>query len=687
MRNIFALLFSLSLSVLVSQQDLKKNFKPLRSQGTLPELFTKNVSEIVAEEIINLNKTQDSNKAGKSEYITRVNYQVDEQIKSGNSLINEEVTTYINDIVDVLLKDQPDLRKKIHVYVSKTAEVNASTYGIGYVFVDMGIVAQAKNESQLALMLSHEITHYVKQHSIDKILNSEKLEAAANGKNEQDVFLKQCQYSREKESEADLEGFELLRKTNYDLKEVSGLFDILQYSHLPFEMTEFKKSFFETENFKIPATYFLKDVSPIKDNSNEDDSEHTHPNTLKRKLAIENLVSQNAGKQGIKNIHGDERFLYIRDLARFELCRLYLKHRNYGAALYSTYILSQKYPDNLFLAETVSKCLYAISLNHLGYLRYNKDSDLDGPIHYLEVESYPQQLYYLINKMPDSEWNIMALNYTFRKHRQFPDNKIFSSVSDSLFNLMQYANAELETFDDNIKIENVSLYKDTTSWYRNAFADLFSTDKEFREKFPKKIGHEFIMPYTPKSYKVNNYSQKIRKIEKISSIIALSPHYIIFDDKDLQSGYAEATIGQKDMSQALKNCATSQTFQLISLDPESITNTEVNKLNDYSTIKDWIYERIDGYENEKSRVPVFNISETDDLISKYGTSYVLFTRVIVLGKQKAYVFYSIIYDLKKNVWVYINQQFYKSKANKSEIEKRVCELLNDLKNGNITEKE
>jgi beta-barrel assembly-enhancing protease len=678
MRLFCACIFCFFYFASYSQQNLKVDYKPLKSQGTLPEIFTKPLKETIAEEISSLNKIQDSNKSAKSDLFAVSNYSIQWQITSGNTLLNDEITDYLNGIVDIILKSQPEIRKKIHVYTSKSPVVNANTFYNGTIFVDLGLVAHAANEAQLAFVLGHEIAHYLRQHSVDAVVHDEQTESASEGKSSEDVFKEKCLYSHSQESEADSVGYTLLQGTGYDINEALTLFDVLHDADLPFDMVEFNKSFFQTDHFIIPDKYMLKELAPVKDHSEKDDSESTHPNISTRKKTIAKMIDP--GAKGAKNILGESRFAYIRELARFEVCRLYLRYRDYNATLYSAYVLSKKYPDNLFLAQTISKCLYAISLNHTGYLRYNKDSYLDGPIHYLEVESYPQQLYYLINKMRDSEWNIMALNYVFRKHKKFPDDKILTAISDSLFKTMYYVNAlfEMPPGKSNLII-NENTNKDTTSWYKHVFTDLFATDREFEEKFPKSIGHDFIIPYTPKSYHAKRFSKKMRKLENIGIVMCLKPVYLIFDDKEKQELFTAAELQQKKLVEAINTGAQNQKFQLVILDPGLIASSEVSKLNDYSVVSDWLYECSDGDDNEKLKVPIFSTNEITDLVNRYGTSHVLRTGFLVLRKE--YVFFSVIYDLRENRQVYISQEVFKGKPSDSEIRSRLSGLFHDLKNG------
>ena len=663
------------------QQNLQKDFKPLKSTGILPEIFTNDIKETIKTDLNDLG-IEDKDKKIKSTYYTAVNYEIEKQVKSGNTLINDEVTVYINEIVDIILKNQPELRKKIKVYTSKSPVVNAFCYDKGYLFVNSALVAHAKSEAELAYVLCHEISHYTKQHNISDYVHTQKMEKSVEGKNNKDLFLERCQYSKAQESEADIEGFNLLGQTNYDLNDAANTFDFLQYSHLPFELVEFKKTFLESEKFKIPDYYLLKEVAPIKDNSNEDDSEHTHPNTTKRKKVIQELIAQKENSGRVKFELGEKKFKYIRDLARFELCRLLLVNRDYTGAFYSSYVLAQQYPENLFLIQTMSKSLYAMSLYRASYLRYNKDSYLDGPIHYLEVESYPQQFYYLTNKMPDNEWNLMTLNYVYRSKKKFNNDYVLTVVSDSLFNLIRYANCDLEGFSK-LGIVNVNANKDTTRYYKKIFADLFENDKEFCQKFPKTVGQEILIPYTPKSYNVNKFSKKLRTIDSISIVMSLEPFYIIYNENDNQIDYMESDNRQKELVEYIKTCAAKKNFKLIVLDPGLINSSEVDKMNDFSVVNDWLNERSDGSDNEKSRVPVFSVDEIIDVTKKYGTSHVLKTGFVILKQKRynGYVFYTVIYDFKQNKEVYVQQEFFRGIPSKNEAENKICNLFHELKTG------
>jgi len=148
----------------------------------------------------------------------------------------------------------------------------------------------------------------------------------------------------------------------------------------------------------------------------------------------------------------------------------------------------------------------------------------------------------------------------------------------------------------------------------------------------------------------------------------------------------ESEVQQKKLVETVKTCAQNQKFQLVILDPGSISSSEVSKLNDYSIVSDWLYECSDGDDNEKLKVPVFGTDELSDLVNRYGTSHVLRTGFLILsGKVKEYVFYSVIYDLKENRQVYVSQETIKGKPTHGDMMSKLSSLFNELKNGRIEE--
>lgn len=707
-------LFVLLAGGLFAQQDLKTNFIPLKSTGQLPDIFTQNIRNVIKQDITDLNSKKEKDAHLKSSFLTASNYHIQKIVRSGNTLVNDEITVYLNKIADVILQDNPTLRNQLHIFTLKSPVVNAYSFDKGYIFVDIGLIAQAETESQLAYILCHEISHYTKQHHINSYLHNALIDRNNYNGDRESKLIEKCQYSKENESEADLEGFRLFERTRYNLKQAEKAFDVLQYAHLPFELVELKKTFLESPNYVIPDNYFLKEVSGIRDNSNEDDTRMTHPNTKKRKEAISTLIASRDNSGRVNAIVSSQEFEYIRDLARMELCRLYLKKRDYPQALYGAYILSGKYPNNEYLAEVIAKSLYALALHGNNDISYNSDSYLsNGLPSYTEVESYPQQLYHLINKMPSNEWTIMSLNYVYRSHKKHSSNRTIASCSDSLFALMKKTNWGINEFartlkkpDEEVKPDTVkkepeestsktdliaALQKvkhasnDDTVYYKNVFADLFSGDKEFGDKFPasnNNLGGGETKVFTLSGSKSSSSVKKENKKDQftVDKVLLLEPFYVKIDEtKREEIQYLDSDEKQGNFIQNVRRCADMVKLDLVTVDPGLIKAAEVDKVNDYSVINDWFDERFDS---DLERAPILNTNEINRVIEKYGTRYVLKTGVAtvvtVSGKKKTY-FYGFLFDIKNNELVYRKYDYFKTKDRTDLINAKTYQLLYELK--------
>lgn len=722
MRKIALTLLCIS-SLGYAQQNLKENFSPLKSSGTLPDIFTQNIRNVIKSDITELNKQHDKDNLLKQTYLTEANYEIERIVKSGNTLVNDEITIYLNKLADIILKDNPTLRNELHIYTLKSDIVNAYSYDKGYIFINIGLIAQAETEAQLAYILCHEISHYVKKHHIQGYVKNEKIDKRNyNGQTDEDKFIEKCQYSKDHESEADIEGFKLFEKTNYNFKQAEKAFDVLQYSHLPFELQEFKKTFLETEKFKLPASYFLKEVSSIRNNSNEDDAMHTHPNTSKRKQAIAELIATRNNNNKVNNILGNEQFDYVRDLSRMELCRLYLISRDYPNALYAAYILNNKYPNNQYVAEIISKCLYAITLYKNSSLHYNSESYLrNGIPSYGDIESYPQQVYHLIDKMPSNEFTMMSLNYIYRTHKKFPDNKYINAYADSLFKTMSSTNWGIFDF---VRIDKPTIKTDTivksveekkepnsktdlisdlqkqnnfknydTAYYKEMFLDLFISDKEFTSKFPmngtkdesSNSGFSNYNPNKSSGYVTINKSTKkgqyITNNLKIEKVILLEPFYWRIDDgKEEKVQYVSSDEHQEKLITTVNECANKQAFTLITIDPGLISASESDKMNDYSIINDYFEERFDG--SDKDSNPIFNTNEIQALIAKYGTPYVLKTGIVnykLRGTKKQTFYYAYLYNIETNDVIYKKLEQFNNKDAQDLIKAKVYQTFYELK--------
>ncbi len=444
------------------------DYTPLKSSGALPEEFLKTARALSEEELGKIGN--ESDRTAKQQFTVSSNYFLRDLLLSGNVLINDPLGLYVNKVTDELLKNDPELRKKLHIYVTKSPDVNAHAFDKGFIFINVGLLAQLENEAQLAFVLAHEITHIVKKHSISEYVENARLDNGTSNYEKgsyESRNLAKFKFSKENESEADVEGLNMLKQTAYSVKTVNGAFDVLQYSYLPFELVDFKKSFFEDEFLILPDTVFLKKTAGVKSNDDYDDTKSTHPNIRKRRAAIESdlKVEDESGRK--KYLVSEDEFKKNRETARFELCRLYLLDRDYINAIYAAYILLEKYPDNVYLKKTVAKSLYNIAVNKSSADRKKFDNNSGNSRlssrqysipDYQNIEGESQRLYYMLDNLDSKELNTIALSYAYKAHKKNPEDKVLKAITDSLFSEMVNANSLfLSNFSKKTKAELKSI--------------------------------------------------------------------------------------------------------------------------------------------------------------------------------------------------------------------------------------
>ncbi|HEX2250321.1 MAG TPA: M48 family metalloprotease [Gemmatimonadales bacterium] len=134
--------------------------------------------------------------------------------------------------------ERPNLPWEFHVV--DDASVNAFALPGGFIFVTRGLMASMNNEAELASVLGHEIGHVTHRHSVQQISKAQlaqlglgigsilssdiarfgQLASAGLGI----LFLK---YGRDAELEADRSGFRYALSQNYDVSEMTDVFETL----------------------------------------------------------------------------------------------------------------------------------------------------------------------------------------------------------------------------------------------------------------------------------------------------------------------------------------------------------------------------------------------------------------------------------------------------------------------------
>ena len=178
---------------------------------------------------------------------------LEKEIELGRQVAMEfEQTAYllddpkINEYVDRITQNivrHSDAKVPFHVKVVDTDEVNAFAFPGGFFYVNKGLILEAENESELAGVIAHEISHIIARHATTRMSKSEYLQIAAipamifggywtqmalqNGLGLA-INLELLGVTRENEREADQLGIQYAWNTGYDPTGFVTFFEKLQ---------------------------------------------------------------------------------------------------------------------------------------------------------------------------------------------------------------------------------------------------------------------------------------------------------------------------------------------------------------------------------------------------------------------------------------------------------------------------
>ncbi len=680
--------FLINFSLIAQKQptvaDFTYNYVTLKPIGEIPEDLCTQFTKAYQNEKEELNKNKSTQpkhiSKTKDKFLQESNYFINQILLSGKVLYNTPLNTYLEKITDKILINEPELRKEIRIYILKTPTVNASATDKGILFVNLGLIAQAGSESQLAFIISHELIHYIKKHSLDLYLEKDKVSRENKGfKNTSlnEVLYKTHYRSREMENEADEKGFtEYFSKTNYDLNQALEIYDVLQYAYLPFDELAFNPSFLSDSLFSFPAKCIPESINPIRARDDYDDENSTHPNIKKRREQMQERLVNADNKGKAINPQGEAYFKTIRDMARFECLRLYAIEQNFAMSFYNAWLMKKDYPNNLFLDQVISASLY-------GMTKY-KNRDNIGNILPSEkrVEGEIHAVVSLFKNIKKNEMNAIALRYVWKAHQKYPKDDYLNNIKDDLFKeLVSKNKARLSTFfntpqlikpgdtlfaekskSDSIqkqssKVRNIEKKKKTQTsedFYVHIFANILN-DKNFTDDFKQCIEN---LENTRRKEK--NEIAKLSKKEQeeyaddeeddeelydesdlayskkelnygcrlgIDTILLYNPFYMKIDYRKAQKlKFFDTESSQLNFIELLKKNAKKTGLSMKTVLPTEFKDFGTALYNNHLLLNDWTDE-FSNWELNCEKV-LFLSEEIKPIIDEYQTKYLNITGVI-----------------------------------------------------------
>ncbi len=183
----------------------------------------------------------------------RIGQQIMHEIQARDMayLDDPDIETYLNQLGGRLVAVSTDPGMGFFFFPINDQSINAFAMPGGFIGVHAGLMLAAESESELAGVLAHEISHVTQRHIARQVYQSKKLSiasmvamglallaarsstqgaTAAIAGTQAGVLSAQLAFSRDFERESDRLGFEILRKSGYDVRGMSAFFGRLQKS-------------------------------------------------------------------------------------------------------------------------------------------------------------------------------------------------------------------------------------------------------------------------------------------------------------------------------------------------------------------------------------------------------------------------------------------------------------------------
>lgn len=657
MRHLLSVLITVLSFSALSQIDFD-NYTTLLSSGAIPEDFTlRTYEKLEKDKEANISDMSDNEK---TTFHTSTNYTVDALIHSGSVIYGDPITEYVEEVAKKLMVKEKKLFRELRFYTIKSNATNAFSTDQGIVFVTTGLLSQITSEAQLAYVLAHEIAHYKEDH----VLQSYSFQRENRSASIEQMSI----HSKDNELEADRMGLEMYAEAGYSKDEILPTFDVLLYSYLPFDEVAVPNSYFQDfDSLFVPSSLFPDEPYEIEAVEDEDDSRSSHPNIKTRKDQIEKKFDKisNWGSDVFKL--GEDRFKYVRNIARFEVVRVNIHDAEYADALYTIFLLEREFPESTFLQRMKAQAW-------LGILQYRIDNSIFSVVdRKSNLEGASANVHHFIKEMTKSQLIAMCVRQVSSVHKLYPEDKEITAIYDKMiwtiansdrFKLEEYKKISFQTayeqsLPDTIAItpsdstqtgeEKIELSKydrikgtkivndvlvngpDTSDFHfylipdivgDQAFIDQFKTyhkafeEKEAEEKAYKRMSSKERYYYDQKKEKEG----KIKTTESIDYLISMEPIILKYGINGLKFVKSEKT--QESVRESIEIAARKAAIQIAYVDRTALEDEGTQLYNDRSILMNYLEQSANNTDITSFPVDYQLVNEVQE---RFGTPYVMYS--------------------------------------------------------------
>lgn len=646
-------------------------YQPAQSEGDVPLTLKKSTTSLVQENIRQIkNKSADRrSKRQEQEHSIHVGFVEEDLLTGGQILYGESMSDFVEKVGLKVLESYPELSEKLQFYVLRSHVPNAYTTSGGLVFVSIGLLARIENEAQLAVILAHEIQHYIKKHSLQSYQDIENAKKTSANEDLESKLSQLYRFSKDQELEADDLGYDMISKTDYDLQEGIYVFEMLKYSAYPFLETPITLDSFASPYYVFPEALrerIRKEIEKSEaDNKKADEKElvdpnRTHPHLDMRMLALRDRVDKMNDNQSTKQTYiiGKASFDEMQKIARHELLLLFMRRADYGRTFYLSRIFEILYGPTPFVSRVKAMSVYAL-LQH-------KLSGHDMEKYGCEVSSNRgmwRSLTAGLKSFDSKELSAFVLRILWIERNKYPQDSFVKNVwSESLRLVQQKAlmdvklwveyqlpstdsvalkvseiNEKLAEKVDNPLLSrpnrrptNAETLRQNNAYYYASLFGLPNADKLKVEIQNATVDYNALVTNRDaRKEALRDGNREITRYDKVNKdyegLVLLQPRMSQYNGRnfsDNERSYFAEEKSKMLITDIWKKVARGSRDNLHVLENKAKSNMKTDDLNQFTQVNDWIMERLN---NDTNQMILFYSQYVNDVMQRYKTPLVAWT--------------------------------------------------------------
>lgn len=548
----------------------------------VPPEVNKNINELVDE--LNLNQLYNTHNSKEeiktfllqSLYFEQYNFSYERLI------LTQSVNNYVYKVAKKVI---PNFAKEgIKFFIMCDKEFNSYSTITKNIYINIGLLARIRSEDELAFIIAHEYSHILLGHGFErKEFIKKSLENASN-LNINDLIRSMHNFSHKNEYEADSLATLLCLKKGINPLVIPQALENINYSTFTFSDIEYNSNYLFYDNFKIPDCFFLDSLKMNEIIDNASDSLSSHPNVMKRKLKVNSIID--AFKDSAKIFlavvtNHDLEFEEIKDFARFEVVRQNILQKEYSNAIYHSFVLLKKYPNNEFLEISTAYALYAVSKFKIANRLFKVS---DG---YTRVGGQVQQVHYLVKQLTAKQFASISLKYIYYIQKKYPQNCglkiILRHMVNELMKIVPKEEFLNNNFSDYFRLYNSDKLTYSTSELKAKYKDFYKyalIDEIGDSHFFKMIQTDSMLS-TPYELTKNSNAERVKLFNtkqikpSLSNYNILGPIILINYSKNIETELSNMYAVYNNIEFA----------ELI-----NVQNCNIENLNNYYDLMDLFFE-------------------------------------------------------------------------------------------------